>query len=308
MNLAFVGALLGAVISSALLLVISRFRETSRLTIRERIEMNSGILPRHKTVGGPLTAGQSLVAVFAPTLAIVERFGSSDTLDLRIQASGRGTGNADADRSRYRLEQATWLAVGLLVGFSIGVWAIVRGSAPLAIAITTLVGIMVAYLVHDRVVSSAVQSRTERINQQFPDVAEMLAFATTAGEGPQDALVRISRWSQGELAHELDVSVREVRAGASFPESMKSLARRTGSRTIERFTDGLVIAIERGTPLSDVLRAQAKDVRDEHRQQLVETANKRDSLMLIPVVFLILPTVIAIAIFPAMRGLQVLVP
>jgi tight adherence protein C len=86
------------------------------------------------------------------------------------------------------------------------------------------------------------------------------------------------------------------------------MAGRTGSRNVERFTDGLVVAMERGTPLSEVLRAQAADARSQQRQYLIELAGKKDVAMLIPVVFLVLPTVIVIALFPAIRGLQVLVP
>ena len=62
----------------------------------------------------------------------------------------------------------------------------------------------------------------------------------------------------------------------------------------------------RSTPLVDVLRAQANDARSTQQQSLMELAGKKDVAMLIPVVFLILPTVVGIALFPGIRGLQAL--
>ena len=40
-----------------------------------------------------------------------------------------------------------------------------------------------------------------------------------------------------------------------------------------------------GTPLADVLRAQAQDVRDNAKRELMETAGKKEIAMLAPVVF-----------------------
>ena len=65
-----------------------------------------------------------------------------------------------------------------------------------------------------------------------------------------------------------------------------------------------MIAIDRGTPLADVLRAQATDARDVRRRQLMETAGRREVAMLVPVVFLILPITVVFALFPGFYGLN----
>ena len=68
-----------------------------------------------------------------------------------------------------------------------------------------------------------------------------------------------------------------------------------------------MIAIDRGSPLAEVLRAQASDVRADARRSLLEKAGRREVAMLIPVVFLILPTVVLIAVYPGIQGLQLTV-
>ena len=99
-----------------------------------------------------------------------------------------------------------------------------------------------------------------------------------------------------------------MRAGAPFDLAMRDLATRCASPDVERFVDGVVVATERGTPIVDVLRAQAADARAMQRRLLMEQAGRKDVAMLVPVVFLILPTVVAIAMFPGLQALRVIVP
>jgi tight adherence protein C len=53
-----------------------------------------------------------------------------------------------------------------------------------------------------------------------------------------------------------------------------------------------------------VLRAQAQDSRDQAKRELLESAGRKEVAMLVPLVFLILPTTIAFAIFPGIMVLQ----
>ena len=61
-----------------------------------------------------------------------------------------------------------------------------------------------------------------------------------------------------------------------------------------------VVAIERGTPLADVLRAQATDVREVGKRALLEASGKKEISMMAPVVFLILPITVLFALYPGL--------
>ena len=82
------------------------------------------------------------------------------------------------------------------------------------------------------------------------------------------------------------------------------LAARTGVASIARFSEGLAVAIERGTPLVDVLHAQAADVREASRRELIESGGRKEVAMMIPVVFFILPVTVVFAFFPGYIGLH----
>ena len=70
-----------------------------------------------------------------------------------------------------------------------------------------------------------------------------------------------------------------------------------GERTV-------AVAVERGTPLAEVLRAQAQDVREEGRRQIMEAGGKKEIAMMVPVVFGVLPVTILFAMFPGLGFFQ----
>jgi len=74
--------------------------------------------------------------------------------------------------------------------------------------------------------------------------------------------------------------------------------------SLTRFVDQVVGAIDRGSPLAEVLRAQAQDGREEAKRTLLEAAGKKEVAMMVPLVFLILPMTILFAIFPGLFVLQ----
>jgi tight adherence protein C len=118
------------------------------------------------------------------------------------------------------------------------------------------------------------------------------------------ALDRVCRLSQGELSDELRRCLSDARAGANLPTALRGLADRTGLMSLTRFVDGIVVAVERGTPLAEVLRAQAQDVREAGRRTLMEQGGRREILMMVPVVFLILPVTVLFALYPGLSFLH----
>jgi tight adherence protein C len=229
--------------------------------------------------------------------------------------AGRGSGNLrrrldqlgdEARVEQFRAEQVVWGvaggAAGALLAFA-GSVAGVASSAPVAVGLF-VVGAMSGVLGRDHWLSVQLRRREERIFAEFPVVAELLALAVGAGEGAVGALERVSRTCSGELPAELRRTLAEVRAGGSLVQALERLAVRTDLAVLARFVDGVVVAIERGTPLGEVLRAQAQDVREFSRRRLIEIGGRREIAMLVPVVFLVLPVTVLFAVFPGLAVLE----
>jgi tight adherence protein C len=231
--------------------------------------------------------------------------GGAASVRRRLDQAGR-----DRTVEQFRVEQVLWGAGGLLAGLVVAVVAELRGSRanPLGFLVLAAVLVLAGVLLRDRALTGEVGRREVRMITEFPTIAEMLALAVTAGEGPVGALDRVTRLSNGELSRELERALSEARAGASLVAALEAMAARTSLPALARFVDGMAIAVERGTPLADVLRAQATDVREEGRRALLEAGGRKEIAMLFPVVFLVLPVTIVFALFPGFYSLRLAVP
>ena len=153
--------------------------------------------------------------------------------------------------------------------------------------------------------SSAITRRRRAILTEFPSIAELFALSVSAGESTTGALERITATARGELAEEFGKTLADMRAGSSLAAALKACGRRTQLPPLERFIDGILVALERGTPLADVVRAQAQDVRELSKRELMEAAGRKEVHMMVPLVFGILPLTVLFAVFPGIALLDI---
>ena len=138
-----------------------------------------------------------------------------------------------------------------------------------------------------------------RIELEFPMVVELFAILLAGNQSPATALDHISRRTQGEFSQVLSEAVGEIRQGANFAQALDLLSARIQSPMVRRFCDSLMIAVERGSPLIDVVNRQVEEVRNEQRTRLLEAAGKAEIGLMIPIVFLILPISVLFALWPS---------
>ncbi len=243
-----------------------------------------------------------LVAPLVETLsrAIDSAFGGTELTARRLRQAGLALTVAE-----FRSRQLVWAALGAGLGVVVAIAAARAQSVPalgqLLVVLLFGVGGIVA---RDVVLQRAARARLARMAAELPTVLEFLTLSLSAGEGATDAIRRVSVISRGELARELHLAVAEVATGRPFAESMMSTAAALDLPAFSRFVEQLTVAMERGTPLAEVLRAQAQDSREHAKRELLESAGRKEVAMLVPLVFLILPTTIAFAVFPGIFVLQ----
>ena len=231
---------------------------------------------------------------------MLERLGSgSGSIRRRLIRAGSQT-TVEA----FRTEQVIWATLGLVVGLVLAlVIGFARGVSLVPLLLLVALCAIGGALLRDQLLTHQVKQRERRMIAEFPTIAELLALAVGAGESPLGALERVARTTRGELAGEIRVTLADVRSGVPLAQALDRMAGRTELVSISRFTDGVATAVERGTPLAEVLRSQAQDAREVGHRALMEEGGRREVLMLLPVVFLMLPVTILFAVFP---GLSVL--
>ncbi len=269
--------------------------------LRER-PATSGLLLEPRTH----TPFPTLEGLLAPLMAdagqVLERLGStSHSVRRRIVLSG-----SRLTVEQFRLEQMMWAVLGLTAGLLLVTVAGVAGGLNLlAGTAVVVVAAAVGAVARDRWLTYAGGRHQRGLLEELPAVAELLALAVSAGEGPTAALERVARTTRGVLTGQLEVTLAEARAGTPLAVALERLAARTSQPAVTRFAEGIAVAVDRGTPLADVLRAQAHDAREAARRELMETGGKKEIAMMIPVVFLVLPVTVLFALFPGLVLLQV---
>lgn len=300
------GVAMGLSLGLGLALIFSWFgartpRLEDRIAPHVRTTGPGGFVDRTPTLTPFPTVERLLAPLLRDGVRAVERWGSSTTeLSRRLRRAG-----SPVSVEQYRTEQVLWALGGLACGIAASVlFATTRGASPVVLLVMTFAFCIGGAAARDGSLSRDVKKRESRIVAELPTVAELLALSVSAGEGAVGALERVSRSTKGVMADELGGVLAAARSGVSLTQALERLGEDSGVPALRRFVDGIATAVERGTPLAEVLRAQAQDVRADGRRALMEEGGRREIAMLVPVVFLILPVTVIFAVYPGLVAIR----
>jgi tight adherence protein C len=309
-TLASWGALVGAGGGLGLVLVVGRVLVLRRPQLDVRVLPYVRDLPQaDRPIAATTQQTGALRALLVPGLAsaaqTLERvLGGNASIRRRVERAGLRMTVHD-----FRVEQVLWGLVGLGATAALSVLVALRSPGrTVPLLVLCAVAFAAGVLLRENRLTAQVTERERRILAEFPTVAELLALSVGAGEGPVAAIDRVVSRSRGELSAELGAVLADIRTGTPVGAALDALARRSGLPVVARFAEGMAVAIERGTPLAGVLHAQAADVREAGRRALIESGARKEILMMVPVVFLVLPVTVVFAFWPGVVGLQMVTP
>ncbi|WP_182379840.1 type II secretion system F family protein [Nocardioides sp. WS12] len=305
MNPTVWGSLLGLGTTTGLALVATRVIAMRRPRLESRVLPYVRDLASADRPVAPLEPSNAVAAVFGPLLrraaeGIERVVGGTPSVRRRLSRAGLEISVHD-----FRVQQVLWGLAGFGIAAVYGVlrtWT--RPTNPLPLLLLCVGAFVIGVLLRDNRLSTQVKQREVAMVAEFPTIAELLALAVAAGEGPVAALARVVRRSGGELSRELGEVLAHIRTGEPVADAFDRLAGTTGVSVVARFAHGIAVAVERGTPLADVLHAQAADVREAGRRALIEQASRKEIFMMVPVVFLVLPVTVLFAFWPGFIGLS----
>jgi tight adherence protein C len=306
---AVAGALLGGGVGCGVVLVAARVLTLRRPLLAVRVLPYVRDLPQPRGPVLPPAQPGAFWALLGPVLVSaagsLERvLGGKASIRRRLERAGLATTVQD-----FRVEQVLWGLAAFGAAASLSLLVAVRSPGrTVPLLVLCAVAFVFGVLLRENRLSSQVVARERRILAEFPTIAELLALAVGAGEGPVSALDRVVTRSRGELSGELAVALADIRTGTPVTAALDDLARRSGLPVVSRFAEGMAVAIERGTPLAGVLHAQAADVREAGRRALIESGARKEIAMMVPVVFLVLPVTVVFAFWPGVVGLNLVTP
>ena len=231
--------------------------------------------------------------VLAALRRLLVRFGPSGSeLERLMRRAGQSGGAA-----RARL---TLLLSGLVgVGAGAGISLIASGPLIIRLLLPVVAGIAAGWL-SLRLLIGRANRRCAQIERELPTVLEFLSLCIASGEALPDAIARVARVGSGELVAELGEVNRMSRLGVPLPMALTSCSTELAIPALTRLTTQLVAALDRGSPLGEVLKAQAADQRVQFKRELLESAGRKEIAMMLPLVFLILPITVLFAVWPGL--------
>lgn len=230
--------------------------------------------------------------------------GHDESLGQRLRNAG-----LDMSPLALRAEQIAWGALSLAAVAFLSILSASFGMLvdPITVPILAVLAFASGFYARDWWLGRQVQMRRGQLKEELPTAIDMLTLALIAGESPGAAMQRVAGAVRGSVGDEFDRIIGDVRSGEAFLDALQRAKDRAPEHSLARFLEALTTGIEKGSPLGDVLRGQADEARHARGREMVEAAGRKEVLMLVPVVFLIMPVVVVYALFPGLASLDLFV-
>lgn len=288
------GLLSLALIAGGSMMVIEAARRQKQV-VAERV----ALVAPSSTVAGPETTGEALLRLSAKGLQDSE-LNELTRICRRFNIPPRYTSLAFATAR---------LLVGALMG-TLALLAVQRlGNGggglikSLGVLLLAPIAVIAGWLIPLVLIRRRVAHRAQVVSAGLPEALELLVVCVEAGLSLEDGLDRITHElarSQPQLAEELAATAADLKILPDRDQAFAYLAERVGSPAISSVVTTLSQTLKYGTPLANALRVAAAELRNDALLAMEERANRMPSLMTIPMMLFIMPTIFLIVGGPAL--------
>ncbi|MDD3824646.1 MAG: type II secretion system F family protein [Anaerolineae bacterium] len=149
-----------------------------------------------------------------------------------------------------------------------------------------------------------IRKRQDELVKTLPDALDLLTISVEAGLPFDGAMQRVAEKWDNEISRGFQRMLTEMRVGKSRRQALRDMAERMEVPDITSFVAALVQADQLGISIAKVLRIQSEQMRIKRRQRAEEKAHQAPIKMLIPMTFLIFPTILIVILGPAILMLK----
>lgn len=167
------------------------------------------------------------------------------------------------------------------------------------IMLWAVLGAVLGFFVPDVWIARRANRRQGDIRRTLPETLDLMAISVQAGLGLESAIELVSRKLPGALGEELHRLLQEIQLGTSRRQALQHLRERTEVPELSTFALALVQADVMGSPIADVLRTHAAEMRMLRRQRAREMAAKVPVKLLFPLLVGIFPALGIVILGPA---------
>ncbi len=146
---------------------------------------------------------------------------------------------------------------------------------------------------------SKIRARQHDILKSLPDALDMLCISVEAGLGFDAAMAKVIEKWDNELSRTFARASAEIRLGKLRRDALRDMANRCDVPDLSNFIAAVIQADQLGVSIAKVLRIQSEQMRVKRRQRAEELANQAPVKMVIPLVFLVFPSILIVLLGPA---------
>ncbi len=245
---------------------------------------------------------ERVVKPFLDKLSNSERYGENATKSARkkqqnaeLAAKLRKAG-LHISASNYSFFKTAFTAVVIIISFGLGL--VLYGVLGTTALIITFGGVVIALFGPALFLNSKVKSHQNAIKLQLAETIDLMSVCMEAGLSFDASLVKISERMEGPLIDELMTVFRQVQLGKNRNDALKAMADASDVKELKTFVSAVVQANQLGIPITNVLQAQAEQLRMEKSEEIKEVAAKVPTKMTIPTVVFILPAIMCVILGP----------
>lgn len=147
--------------------------------------------------------------------------------------------------------------------------------------------------------TSRITNRQKEIRKAMPDALDLLTICVEAGLGFDAAMSKVSEKWDNQLSLAFSRTIREVQLGKTRRDALKDMADRLGVSEMTSFVAAIIQSEQLGVSMAKILRIQSDQMRLKRRQRAEEEAHKAPVKMVLPMAFLMFPTILIIILTPA---------
>jgi tight adherence protein C len=158
---------------------------------------------------------------------------------------------------------------------------------------------LLGYILPGMWLQSTIDRRKQGIVKALPDALDLLTICVEAGLGFDSAMRRVAEKWESDLSMEFGRVLQEIQLGKMRRDALRAMSERLDVADVTTFIAAVIQAEQLGVSLAKVLRIQSDQMRIKRRQRAEKKAQEAPVKMVIPMVFLIFPSLLVVLLGPA---------
>ncbi|GIV82110.1 MAG: type II secretion system protein [Anaerolineae bacterium] len=239
--------------------------------------------------------------VIIPMYRALARFAAKFTPENQMESVRRQIELAGKTQS---MEPAVFFGqrIALTIGMGVGAfvlfffftnWGAVKGT------LGTIGGAVLGYYLPLLQLKSQISRRKDAIVRALPDALDLLTICVEAGLSFEQAMGKVYEKWDNEIAIAFGRVLQEIQLGKRRSDALRDMSNRMDVPDVTTFVAALIQAEQLGVSIAKVLRIQADQMRVKRRQRAQEKAQQAPVKMIVPMVFLIFPSIWIVLLGPA---------